>query len=282
MENEKNSSNELREFFFPRTSELPKQSPKYWAKEKDRFIRQLLISDIEKITGRSLIVYFSVLSEEIGHTDPDDISEILSGIDNKEADLFIQTPGGNVDATEKIISVLRKSLDNYRVVVPSWAKSAGTVIALSSSKIVLGVNSELGPIDPQFNVNGVYVSAEVLAADQNLAPHLRAHLNNAYERMRRMAGSLLANGMMKERNKDDVDETINKISSSSGYLSHGAVIDYDEAVSLGLDAQYLEPNDSLWKRIWLLYCLYDYDTKVRGLAKIIEGKKYSIARPLAV
>jgi ClpP class serine protease len=31
------------------------------------------------------------------------------------------------------------------VVVSSWAKSAGTIIALSANKIVLGVNSELGP-----------------------------------------------------------------------------------------------------------------------------------------
>lgn len=267
---------------FPRTSDLPKQSPKYWAKEKDRYIRQLLIGDIEKLTGRSLIVYFSVLSEEIGHTDPDDISEIIQGLSSKDADFFIQTPGGNVDATEKIISVLRKSLASYRVIVPSWAKSAGTVIALSSSKIILGVNSELGPIDPQFNANGFQVSAEILANDPNLAPHLQAHFKNAYERMRKMAETLLVNGMMKGRPSNDAQETLNKISSASGYLSHGAVIDYDEATSLGLSVDYLPPEDDLWQRVWLLYCLYDHDTKVRGLAKVIEGSKYSISRPLAV
>ena len=32
---------------FPRSGELPTQSSKYWAKEKDRYLRQLLISDIE-------------------------------------------------------------------------------------------------------------------------------------------------------------------------------------------------------------------------------------------
>jgi ATP-dependent protease ClpP protease subunit len=264
---------------FPRSRSIPPQSPKYWAKEKDRYIRQLLIGDIEEITGRSLLVYFSVLSEQIGHTDPDDLSEIIQGLDSKDADLFIQTPGGNVDATEKIISVLRKSLSSYRVIVPSWAKSAGTVIALSSSKIILGVNSELGPIDPQFRVNGAQVSAELLANDPKLAKHLQDHFRNAYERMRRMAEVLLTGGMMKGRPANDVADTLNKISSVGGYLSHGAVIDFDEAKSLGLDVEYLDTNNDLWQRIWLLYCLYDHDAKVKNLAKIIEGSRFSISRP---
>jgi ClpP class serine protease len=91
-------------------------------------------------------VYFAQLDQEISHTDPDDISEILQGIQCDEIDVLIQTPGGSVDACEKIISVLKHSLKSYRVIVPSWAKSAGTVIALSSSQIVLGLNSELGQL----------------------------------------------------------------------------------------------------------------------------------------
>lgn len=37
---------------FPRTSQLPSQSSRFWAKEKDRYLRQLLISDLEQTTGR--------------------------------------------------------------------------------------------------------------------------------------------------------------------------------------------------------------------------------------
>ena len=133
---------------FPRTEEIPLQSPKYWAKEKDRYLRQILISDIEKQTERPLFVFFSQLDQQISHTDPDDISEIIQGFEGRSADFLLQTPGGLVDATEKIISLLRHSLNDYRVIVPSWAKSAGTVIALSADRILLGVNSELGPIDP--------------------------------------------------------------------------------------------------------------------------------------
>lgn len=150
---------------FPRNSSVPTQSPKYWVKEKDRYLRQLLISDIEGATGRPLFVYFSQLDQEINHTDPDDLSEILSGVKGEEADFFIQTPGGNVDATEKLVGILRQRLKSWRVIVPSWAKSAGTVIALSSTEIVLGINSELGPIDPQWRIDIGNVPCEVIGAD---------------------------------------------------------------------------------------------------------------------
>ncbi|QWC56938.1 hypothetical protein F7D01_07365 [Erythrobacter sp. 3-20A1M] len=142
---------------FPRTADLTSQSPKYWAKEKDRYLRQLLILDIEEITGRPLMVCFSQLNQPINHTDPDDIAEIIQAIDGDACDILIQTPGGSVDACEKIISVLSKKFSDYRVIVPSWAKSAGTVIALSSNEIVLGINSELGPIDPHQAINGMSV-----------------------------------------------------------------------------------------------------------------------------
>lgn len=268
--------------YFPRTSEIPLQSPKYWAKEKDRYLRQLLISDIQGITGRSLVVFFSQLSQPISHTDPDDLSEMLQGFAGKPLDLMIQTPGGNVDATEKIISVLKNSVADYRVIVPSWAKSAGTVVAISSKEILLGMNSELGPIDPSLPVNGNNVPCELIAADPAIAQHIRTMAALQAQRMRILAEGLLTAGMMQGRPKTDVDATLDKISTSAGYKSHGAVIDHTEAVSLGLTVTFLQPNDSLWRRLWLLYCLYDYDATEKRVAKIFENEKFSISRPMPV
>lgn len=264
---------------FPRTADLPTQSAKYWAKEKDRYLRQLLIQDIEAATGRPLIVYFSQLSQQIDHTDPDDIAEIISAISEKEVDFFIQTPGGLVDATEKIVSVLQKKFTNYRVIVPSWAKSAGTVIALSSAKIVFGINSELGPIDPHWQVNGMYVPCELIANDPKFDQHVRQLARLSAQRMAQMASDILARGMMKGADPDNIKNVIEKVSASTGYMSHGAVIDYGEAQALGLSVEFLQPDDALWQRIWLLYCMYDYDSRVRGLGKIFEGNRFSISRP---
>lgn len=265
---------------FPRTSKIPTQSPKYWAKEKDRYLRQLLIADIEELTGRPLFVYFSQLDQEINHTDPDDIAEIISATDSDEADIFIQTPGGLVDACEKIVNVLRKKFRQYRVVVPSWAKSAGTVIALSSNEIVLGINSELGPIDPQWNIGGNPVPCELIAKDSAFPEHIRQMAQLASDRMEKMATDLLQNGMMSGKTADEISLAIAKLSKSSGYMSHGAVIDSNEANDLGLNVKYLSPDDAIWSRVWLLYCMYDYDCKAKQLGKIFEGVKYSIGRPI--
>ena len=265
---------------FPRTADLPTQSPKYWAKEKDRYLRQLLILDIEAATGRPLVVYFSQLSKEIDHTDPDDLAEILSAISSDEADIIIQTPGGSVDACEKIVAVLKAKFKNYRVIVPSWAKSAGTVIALSSSQIVFGINSELGPIDPQWKINGNSVPCELVSADPAFPQHVRTMADLATKRMSQMATDILAKGMMLGKPPADVTSVIQKVSASTGYMSHGAVIDYNEAFQLGLSVTYLPPDDEIWRRVWLLYCMYDYDTKTKQLGKIIEGNKFSISRPV--
>ena len=75
-------------------------------------------------------MYFAQLDQGIGHTDPDDLSEILSSVKGRDIDFFIHTPGGNVDATEKLISILKQRTDSYRVIVPSWSWSAPVGVGL--------------------------------------------------------------------------------------------------------------------------------------------------------
>jgi len=91
---------------FPRSRDLPSQSSQYWAKEKDRYIRQLLIADIEEDTKRDLVVCFSRLDQSINESDANDLSEILQGVEHDAIDILLHTPGGYVDAVEKFITVL--------------------------------------------------------------------------------------------------------------------------------------------------------------------------------
>lgn len=264
---------------FPRTKGLPSQSSKYWAKEKDRYIRQLLISDIEEVTGREVVVYFFQLPEGIGHTDADDISEIIDGLSTRSIDLIIQTPGGMVDAVEKLVIVLKSRLDSYRVIVPSLAKSGGTVIAMSASEILLGVNSELGPVDPQmFLPNIGPVPCEFVSKDESQPEVVRQMAGSAVERMRALARKILKDGMLSSADDDKLDNVIQKISSSDTYKSHGAVIDFSEAEEIGLAVKWMEPQEELWRLVWLLYCCYDYDAAIKGIGKITEGALNSIAR----
>ena len=238
-----------------------------------------MISDLEKITGREVVVYFAQLNEGIGHSDADDISEIIEGLETKDIDLIIQTPGGMVDAVEKVVTVLKARLNSYRVIVPSWAKSGGTVIAMSSEQILLGVNSELGPIDPQMFIPDIGPApCEFVANDNDQPAIIRQMASSAVDRMKALARKILKEGMLSSSDDDKLDNVIQKISSSDTYKSHGAVIDFSEAQELGLSVDWLDPSEEMWRRVWLLYCCYDYDTKLKGIGKITEGAVNSIAR----
>ncbi len=262
---------------FPRTAALPRQSPKYWVREKDRYLRQLLIRDIEASTGRQLAVYFSVAQGgRIDWRDADDLSEVLADCGEMEVDLFLQTRGGEVDACEKLISVLRQRTGGYRVLIPTWAKSAGTIISLSGSDLVMGVNSELGPIDPQFED----IPAEFIRDDPKQSYPVRRIAEQAIQRMHQMAKQVLQSGLMAGCDPAAIAKVVERLSSTESYLSHGAVINAQEARKLGLPVIYLAANDLLWQRLWLLYCMYDYDCHERGYAKVIEGVRFSMTRSM--
>jgi hypothetical protein len=263
---------------FPRTNKIPIQSPKYWVKEKDRYLRQLLIRDIQQDTGRELVVYFTnFASGSMISSDATDLSEVLDDCKTKDVDIFIHTPGGSVDACEQVISILKLRLpEGYRVIVPSMAKSAGTVVSLSANEIVMGVNSELGPIDPHFDG----IPAEFIAQDPTVSYRFQQIANNAILRMHKLAKNVVSSGMWKHKDKVEINKLIEKLSSTQSYLSHGAVINVEEAHNLGLVVNYMQPKDETWKRIWLLFCMYDYDCRQLGYSKIFEGERISLLKPL--
>ena len=135
---------------FPRSSNIPKQSPIFWVGQKDRYLRQLLIRDIEALTGRRLLVYYAnrFLGAEINQRDCDYFVELFGDIHGEACDLFIETSGGNTDATEKLVHLLQSQARDLRVIVPNAAKSNGTLLSLAAREIVMGPSSELGPIEP--------------------------------------------------------------------------------------------------------------------------------------
>src|SRR4051794_34393499 len=92
---------------FPRGGALPKQSPLYWVDQKNRYLRQLMIRDIEDITGRSMLVYYTDCNTN-AQIDPNDdkyLLELLCGSQSKSVDLFLETNGGVTDATEKVVTI---------------------------------------------------------------------------------------------------------------------------------------------------------------------------------
>ena len=263
---------------FPRSPLLPSQSPLYWVAEKDRYLRQLLIRDIQAQTKRTLIVYFSIWDQRAQIMPGDDIyfNEMLRDVKGTAADLMIETAGGLTDPTEKIAALLRGHISDLRVVVPCRAKSNGTILSLVGHSVVMGPCSELGPADPfiQIAPNNAVPAHYILGA-QNSDPIFQQAATDAIKQTRKLARSLLETGMMKGRPSAEIEAVVQALASRDHYHSHGSVIDADEAARLGLNVIRLTTADELWQRFWLLRCMYEHDATRSQTLKLLEGPSIS-------
>lgn len=63
--------------------------------------------------------------------------------------LLVHSLGGDATATYRLAKLLVKRCGNFTALVPTYAKSAATLLVLGASRIVLGTYAELGPLDVQ-------------------------------------------------------------------------------------------------------------------------------------
>ena len=122
-------------------------SQKYCLKENE-------LDKQDGVKGSKLIIYtaspFLPLISSIAIQDIPLFEDLLRSISGaKQCYLMINSPGGNADVAEKMIRMCRQRFQTFNIIVPDYAKSAATMIALGSDKIMMGYLAELGPIDPQ-------------------------------------------------------------------------------------------------------------------------------------
>ncbi len=71
------------------------------------------------------------------------------GSKRKNLIVIIETNGGSMEIVERLVSIMRKHYKHVSFIIPDYAYSAGTVLALSGDRIYMDDYSVLGPIDPQ-------------------------------------------------------------------------------------------------------------------------------------
>lgn len=125
-------------------------------------VRRKYLKALNELTGRNTIAYYSgFLSRpgpefaaltQIGDEDKNGFMSCFKGWDwSKGLDLILHLPGGSTAATETIIDYIRSKFEeNIRTIVPQISMSGGTMLACAGREIVMGLHSNLGPIDPQF------------------------------------------------------------------------------------------------------------------------------------
>ena len=87
------------------------------------------------------------------HIDIEDSEVVLRAIrrtpPDQPIDFILHTPGGLVLAAEQIAHALLAHPGKVTVLVPHYAMSGGTLLALAADEVVMDPNAVLGPVDPQ-------------------------------------------------------------------------------------------------------------------------------------
>jgi len=260
----------------------PAKTPLYQATHALRYQRQALIKKIEERTGHQLICYIAGIEAPIERDDVVAFVDLLHNVQpDRDLDLMLHTPGGDGDAAEKLISLARKKVGKgaLRVVVPDYAKSAGTLMALGADAVCMSDSSELGPIDPQvvrsdqsgnraqFSVqcyldayddhtaalqkNPNDVAAQIMLGQ--LDPATVKRYQAVRDRARVLAEDLLKRGMF--RNGGNWSKTAGELLDTKRWQSHAQMISYEDAQVLGLTIEPLDADSQDWQDYWQLYCL---------------------------
>ena len=260
------------------------RTPWFEARNADRYQRQAIIKDIRARSGRWLICYVSGRDCMIDESDTIGFVELLHIIRPGESiDLLLHTAGGSSDAAEKLIRIVRSRVGEaeIRVIVPDFAKSAGTLMVLGADCVVMSDMSELGPIDPQMQFtdsNGQYRWQSVQNYLDAYIEHSEALKQNpediparmmlgrldpvtvklcqaARDRARQSAEKQLRDGMF--RGGGNITQTAGGLLDTKRWLSHSQMISWEDAQhpDIGLTVEYLKPQSAEWQEYWRLYCL---------------------------
>lgn len=266
-------------------------------------VRRSYIKKLSDLTGRNVICYYSGWLQKPGFSqsaiNDDDKNGFMATIHNldrtKGLDLILHTPGGDVAATESIVDYLRKMFgDDIRVIVPQIAMSAGTMIACAAKKVVLGKQSNIGPIDPQLGgipahgvVDEFNRAKKEITSDPSTLPLWQQIVGKyhptflgACEHAIQLSNSLvhewLITGMLKNMDDADAaqraDEIVTKLNNYTDTKTHSRHIHAETAKEIGLIVENLEDDPNLQDLVLTVHHSFQHTLASSSAIKIIENQ----------
>ncbi len=243
-------------------------------------LRREYLAKLSRKTGRDVILYATKWT--VPGSDPQDVSiveediqgfmEVIYGLKGPDLDLIIHSPGGSPEVTEALVTYIRSKFSNVRVFVPHAAMSAATMLACAANVIVLGKQSSLGPIDPQFilrtETGPMMVAAQAIldqfdrakvecADPRNIGPWmpilkqygpaLLTQCENAITLSQLLVTEWIEKYMFEnEPNAGELaDKIAKKLSDHKDFKSHGRRIMLEKAREIGLKIEALEQDQEL-------------------------------------
>ena len=151
-------------------------------------------------------------------------------------DLVLHTPGGLVLASEQIAYALKSHPAKVTVIVPHYAMSGGTLLALAADEILMDPAAVLGPVDPQLGDMPAASLVRVVEKkplerldDRTLI--LADVAEKAVRHMKQVVRDLLTE-RMGQKDAGSLAEEL-----AGGHYTHDDPITVDEARKLGLPVE---------------------------------------------
>lgn len=261
----------------------PKKTPMYQAQNAERYVRQAQIKEIQQKANSRLVCYVAGNGAQITRDDVIGLVELLHNVPRGgNIDLLLHTGGGDINVAEKIVFMLRAAVGTearFRVIVPDFAKSAGTLIAIAADKILMSDSSELGPIDPQFprrDSDGTvrwHSVLNYLEAYETICKAVREDPNDvpssvmlsqfdpttlvqfgAVKSRARMLAEQHLNRWMFHNKKATYTKIAGELMDITRWPAHGQMIGYEDAREMELEIEYVAPDTQEWRAYWALYC----------------------------
>jgi hypothetical protein len=255
--------------------------------------RHELIKEISEERGSKVICYICGDRQNVNiRVAPDIIPVFYKLLENikptDKIDLFIFTKGGDVLTALRLVELIYEYCNNFSVLVPYKSYSAGTLICLGASEVVMTKMAELSPVDPNItsvfnpednnnvklpinvedvysffsiakNVVGLKTDDALIKVFTNLTEHIHplavGSIFRTHALIRSVARQLLLMHM-DYTEEFKINEIVNTLTEK--LQSHSYMITRREAKEITrIPVKY--PSSNLEKNMWELYEAYERD-----------------------
>lgn len=125
--------------------------------------RKKQLKRIAELRGRAVLTFAAALTKQgpisIDYDDRVPFFDQLENLRGDKIDIILETPGGYAEVAEDLVEQVRNRFSYVGVIIPGYAKSAGTIMVMAADEILMEPCSALGPIDAQITQGGKRYSA---------------------------------------------------------------------------------------------------------------------------